>query len=795
MIVAYVGNFRHSWCTEIHVKASLEALGHRVVPLQEDQSSWATIPRVVKRQRCDMLLWTRTWGGDNAAADRGLQQLRDAGVPSVSFHLDRWWGLERQYQLDEEAFFRTDLVVTAERGRDEDWASKNITHRWLPPGVFHAECEPVEPDHDRFPHDVVFVGSHPYPHPGWEPARTAMLQSVEQLVGDRLGVWPQNGKPLRGRDLQTLFASATIVIGDSCLMGDVTHYWSDRIPETLGRGGFLIHPAVEGLSDWYRDGVDLVTYPLGDYGTLVNLVADFLSADRARDDIAAHGRQTVLDRDTYVHRMTTVLAWVEDLKAGRPLSMIEGFVPFASLTTPAVERELLTIPDELLATADPNDPRTLEPIILRGPADVISKAQWRSAAALGAPDVSCDDCARIGELRCAICEHELRDVLCLGDAPIANKLRASADEPVERHPLHVVQCTSCGTVQLSSRPPAETLFDGAYPYRSSQSRTMLASASRLAQYVTTALSLSRDDLVLEVGSNDGYLLKHYQRLGSRVLGYDPAREAAFDATDIGVHTIVEFFDRKAGEQLRSQAMVVHANNVLAHVDDPNDLMAGMAAALRPEGVLVIETPWLMPMIDDGAFDTIYHEHRFYWSAHALDQLFTRHDLNVVGVEQHRQLHGGTLRVFAQHWSAPQTGCIDWRYLLEQEKRAGITDGGWADRYVTIHRGQVEKLRRWWQGITPAAGYGAAAKGSVMMHVLGDGCRAPLWVVDSTLAKQGKYTPAGSLVLPPEELAARMPSDCVIFPWNFAEEIARRAAQYVEQGGRLWSLIPDVQRVA
>jgi glycosyl transferase family 1 len=310
VIVAYRGNFRVPWTTETHVSASLEALGHRVVRLQEDRTNWMTCLKAGRE--ADLFLWQKTWSIDPDGGHRTLKLLREAGTPSVSFHLDRYIGLARESQLVDDPFWRTDLVFTADGGHDAEFADYNVNHRWLPPAVHEAECAPVAPDRRRFPHPVIFVGSHPYPHPEWRPYRDQLIEACSRFYGSEFGVWPeQRGHPIRGRDLAVLYASAEIVVGDSCLNSGITRYWSDRIPETLGRGGFLIHPEVDGLEDWYEDGRDLRTYPLGDFGALIRLVHWYRRHPGTRAVIAERGRATVLGRDTYRHRMLAVLETVE----------------------------------------------------------------------------------------------------------------------------------------------------------------------------------------------------------------------------------------------------------------------------------------------------------------------------------------------------------------------------------------------------------------------------------------------------------------------------------------------------
>jgi FkbM family methyltransferase len=333
LTVAYIGNFTRPWCTEVHVAGSLQALGHKVVRLQENELRWQNLPRLVAHAKADVLLWTRTWDVPVAAVTAALQQVRADGVPTAFYHLDRWWGLEREYQVHTMPWFQAvDVVFSPDGQPDRPWAEAGVNHVFLPPGVYEPECRPVPPNPARWPHQVVFVGSHPYPHPAWEPIRTKLLQTFADHFGDRFKVWPEPGRPIRNRDLQELYATAPVVLGDSCLVGEATHYWSDRIPETLGRCGLLIHPHVEGLDEWYpsvgvvgvpwpdvREHANLLTYQLGEFTHAVDLAEWALAHPTAAAEIAERGQQTVLARDTYRHRMATVLQYIQEhVKPGSP---------------------------------------------------------------------------------------------------------------------------------------------------------------------------------------------------------------------------------------------------------------------------------------------------------------------------------------------------------------------------------------------------------------------------------------------------------------------------------------------
>lgn len=309
LTVAYRGNFQpgvpHPWSTETHVAQALEGLGHTVVRLQENTVTWDDCETA--GQAADVFLWQRTWDIDPEGGHRCLKALEAAGVPTVSFHLDLYIGLSREATLPTDPFWRTAYVFTADGGHEAEFAAYGINHHWLPPAVDEAECQLGTAKPRQFPHPVVFVGSHPYPHRSWRPYRDELIRTLQRRYHTAFHVWPDRGHPIRGRDLANLYASAQVVVGDSCHAGRVVRYWSDRIPESLGRGALLIHPVVSGLEDWYRAGEDLVTYEPGDFRGLCHLIDRCLDDPTGSAAIASHGRATVLARDTYRHRMQAVL--------------------------------------------------------------------------------------------------------------------------------------------------------------------------------------------------------------------------------------------------------------------------------------------------------------------------------------------------------------------------------------------------------------------------------------------------------------------------------------------------------
>jgi FkbM family methyltransferase len=304
LVVVELGNFRPSHSTETHLARSLESLGHTVVRLQEDEpEAWDAV--AVLAHTPDFLLWTRTWHLPQFDQLGLLARCREACIPTVAFHLDRWIGLDREHQIHDEAMFRCELVVTADGGHDAEWAEAGVNHLWMPPGVVEDECGPGTP-RSAWRADVAFLGSATRYHAEWLPYRQELLYKLRSRYRQRFKVFPRPGqRQIRGADLADLFASVKVMVGDSCLAGGQTHYTSDRVPETLGRGGFLIHPAVEGMP--YTDGVHLVTYELGNWPQLFERIDHYLAHEDERRRIAEQGMELVRTRDTYRHRMESLI--------------------------------------------------------------------------------------------------------------------------------------------------------------------------------------------------------------------------------------------------------------------------------------------------------------------------------------------------------------------------------------------------------------------------------------------------------------------------------------------------------
>lgn len=313
MRVAYVGNFRPEHSTENHVRAALtRGLGHQVITYQEDEMTGRTWRQLAAEPDVfDLLLWTRTWPVDADAARLCLARFDSHSVPTVAFHLDRWFGLHREHEItgrDRHPMFDCSIVCTADGGHPDEFERAGIDHVWTPPAVDEWEAQPGFPTR-QFTSPVAFVGSWQggY-HPEW-PHRDELVAVLQERYGPRCRFWPaRRGPSLRGRALRDLYASATVLVGDSCLAGGATRYWSDRIPETIGRRGFLVHPNVVGLEEHFAPGVHLATWDLGDWPDLVEIVDYYVDNPDDARAIADAGRAHVLQHHTYTVRMRQVLA-------------------------------------------------------------------------------------------------------------------------------------------------------------------------------------------------------------------------------------------------------------------------------------------------------------------------------------------------------------------------------------------------------------------------------------------------------------------------------------------------------
>ena len=401
-----------------------------------------------------------------------------------------------------------------------------------------------------------------------------------------------------------------------------------------------------------------------------------------------------------------------------------------------------------------------------------------------------------------VCPEPLIPLLALGELPLANALLSEdkLSEPEKRYPLTLAFCPSLALVQIVERIPPEELFSD-YPYFSSMSDGMLKSAKSLVGRMISQRKLGGGSLAVEIASNDGYLLQHYKTHGIPVLGIEPAANvAAVAVRERGIPTLVEFFSQVFGERLAAEgraADVIHANNVFAHVPDPIGFLRGIAALLAPSGVAVIETPYVKDMIDHVEFDTIYHEHLFYYSLTSVSRLCASAGLQVVDVER-LPIHGGSLRyTVAPVGSATPSAASS--ALLAEEQGWGVSKAAtylpFVARVEVVKRDLLSYLRQAKQSGKRIAAYGASAKGTTLLNYCGIDGDLIEFVVDRSPHKQGRYTPGTHLKIEaPQALYDRRPDEVLLLSWNFADEILEQQAEYRRQGGRFIVPVPQLRVV-
>jgi len=402
---------------------------------------------------------------------------------------------------------------------------------------------------------------------------------------------------------------------------------------------------------------------------------------------------------------------------------------------------------------------------------------------------------------CRSCGSQALTVfLDLGITPLADRLRAPErlDEPEPAFPLRVAFCDDCTLVQLTETVDPAILFADAYPYYSSFSPALLEHSRANVRELVQSRGLSQDSFVIELASNDGYLLRNYVELQIPVLGIDPADGPARAAVEAGVPTLIDFFSEELACKLAArgqQADIVHANNVLAHVADTNGFIAGIGSILKDDGVAVIEVPYLKHLIENVEFDTIYHEHLCYFSVTALDRLFRRHDLYLNRV-QPLTIHGGSLRLFIERRDNPDASV---NAHLAAERSAGMDSFSYYETFSTRVRALTEELRRLLADLAAKgrsiAAYGAAAKGATLLNVAGIGAERIAFVVDRNVHKHGKMMPGSTIpIRSPEALLTERPDVTLLLAWNFADEILAQQAAYREAGGRFAVPIPSPRLV-
>jgi SAM-dependent methyltransferase len=395
---------------------------------------------------------------------------------------------------------------------------------------------------------------------------------------------------------------------------------------------------------------------------------------------------------------------------------------------------------------------------------------------------------------CRSCgSRRLTPVFDLGDMPLSDGFTAAAETPDPTYPLAIVFCEDCTLAQLRHTVNPQLLFTDDYHYFSSYTETVVENAARNVAGALARKPLGPDALVVELASNDGYLLQHVQARGVPVLGIDPARGVVEAARARGVASLHAFFTRALAEQLIAdgrRADLVFASNVLAHVADTGDFVEGIATLLKDDGTAIIEVPHLLTLLEHTEFDTVYHEHLCYFSATALDRLFRRRGLHLNDVER-IDIHGGSLRLFVEKHPAPSAAVTR---LLDEEARYGLTTAEIFTRFATDVRALGERLIALLDGAKARgetiAAYGAAAKGTILLNTFGIGTERLDYVVDRNPHKHGLYVPGVKLpIRPPAHLEHARPDLLVILPWNHKTEIMRQLSDFAAAGGAFLVPVP------
>lgn len=406
-----------------------------------------------------------------------------------------------------------------------------------------------------------------------------------------------------------------------------------------------------------------------------------------------------------------------------------------------------------------------------------------------------------GTLVCRGCGHdELLSVLDLGEQPLANEMSARPDAVIEAFPLHLRVCPSCGLGQVGEYVLPDRIFGDAYPYLSSASSSWVAHAQQYADLMIEMLALDAGDLVMEVASNDGYLLRALQDRGIRVLGIEPAANVAAIAQARGVPTVNRFFGKATAASIVEEhglPSLVVANNVMAHVPDLVDFTSGLATLCGPDTTITVENPSFLTLLREGQFDTIYHEHFSYLSAHAVSAAVEPRGLELVRVDE-LPTHGGSNRYWLRRFDSHDAD-DSVESIRDRELSGGLFDPAAWKGFAAGAKRAIEGLGAWLDERSDAgrrvAAYGAAAKGNTFLNAVGPAAASIALAVDASPEKQGRYMPGSRIpVFAPEQLTREDVDDVIVLPWNLVDEIAPLVLRLAPEAN-VWVAIPEMREVS
>jgi SAM-dependent methyltransferase len=405
-------------------------------------------------------------------------------------------------------------------------------------------------------------------------------------------------------------------------------------------------------------------------------------------------------------------------------------------------------------------------------------------------------------VNCRHCQTPLEHTfLDLGFAPPSNAYLTEADlsKPEKYFSLKIMVCDHCWLVQTEDYAQADELFSADYAYFSSTSSSWLGHAANYAEKVSQSLELSANSLVIEVASNDGYLLKNFVAAGIPCLGIEPTASTAAAAEKLGITVLREFFGEKLGKRLAAegkQADLIAGNNVYAHVPDINDFTRGLKAALKPGGTITLEFPHLMRLIEHTQFDTVYHEHFSYLSIYTVERIFKAADLRIYDVEQW-STHGGSLRIYGCHVEDARTSTEAAATLMVEEAQRGLQSlaiyQNFQVRANKVKDDLLSFLIEQKLAGKKVAAYGAAAKGNTLLNYAGVKPDLLPFVCDAAVAKHGKYMPGSHIpIVHPDAIKKNQPEYVLILPWNLGEEIEDQLAFIRQWDGKFVTAIPSLE---